>query len=78
MVRSRTDLPAPEAPTKPRISPMHHIERKLVEHLLSGELHRHVANRKHDLAGRAGRGAVARAFFRDGDRLVGHQKSIAA
>ena len=77
MVRRSTDLPAPEAPTKPRISPRIDIERQLVENDLVAEGDRDVARRQHDLAGRPFAAPLPSCLSQ---RHVHrrHQKSIAA
>ena len=53
MVRNSTDLPPPDAPTRPRISPAPHVEREMVEHDLIAESDHEVAHPdRHRLARR--------------------------
>ncbi len=44
MVRIRTDLPPPDAPTRPRISPAANIQRKVIEHDPPAEADHEVAD----------------------------------
>ena len=45
MVRSSTDLPPPDAPTRPRISPAPHVEREVIEHDVLAEADHEVMHR---------------------------------
>ena len=51
MVRINTDLPPPEAPTSPRISPLADVERQMVDHHLPAETDHEVMNADRELRG---------------------------